>query len=148
MGEQANGLGDLFAQLLATAGEVESLARLGRDLGGCALFIGGIFSTLKNSEPAERSLEMIARDPAVIAELGSPVEQGWMVGGNINLANADGHAGLHHPVSGPSGSGSARLLATRSANRWTFDEITVTIDGSGKVIDVLNPPEPNVEKAE
>ncbi|MEZ5302769.1 MAG: cytochrome c oxidase assembly factor Coa1 family protein [Verrucomicrobiales bacterium] len=107
-------------------------------IGGCALFIGGIFSTLKNSEPAERSLEMIARDPAVIAELGSPVEQGWMVGGNINLANADGHADLHYPVSGPSGSGSARILATRSANLWTFDEITVTIDGSGKVIDVLN----------
>src|SRR5258708_39827158 len=71
--------------------------------------------------------------PAVTAALGTPIEAGFYVTGNVKLDSTGGHATLDFPISGPKGKGVVHAVATKSSAGWDYSELTVT-PASGPVI--------------
>jgi len=103
----------------------------------CTLFIGGlagiIFTVIRNSDVATQAIEIIQDDPRVQDKLGEPVEIGWLITGNVEVNNSSGSANLTIPVSGPKGSGTVIVDATRSGGVWEFDAMMFSVDGEEAV---------------
>lgn len=108
---------------------------------GFALFFAAIallvFSMFRSSDVYEEALVLAQSDPAVQAELGTPVEPGWMILGNMETTNGSGTADLTIPLSGPDGSGTMYLKAEKRAGQWTFTHLSVNIDDSAETINLL-----------
>ena len=85
-----------------------------------------VFGMMKSSEPYKHALSVARTDSTVITMVGTPVEAGMFVSGNINLNNDNGTADLHIPISGPNGSGSIHVVATKTAGSWTYSTLTFT----------------------
>jgi hypothetical protein len=109
--------------------------------GGLAFFVFVIMGAIKNAEPYKTVMTTVKESPAVQAELGTPIEAHWNASLNVS-ANANGGtssstADFTIPVSGPKGSGSVRYVAAKTSDGpWTPSTFTVTVDGSGKVINL------------
>ena len=69
----------------------------------------------------------------VQTELGTPVEAGWLVSGNIETSGGSGTTDLSIPLSGPEGSGTLFLEAEKSAGEWRFSYITLDLDEGGEI---------------
>jgi hypothetical protein len=69
--------------------------------GLAALIVTVVFGMLKSSDAYQGALARARADPAVVMALGSPIEEGWFVMGNINISGSSGEADLAIPVSGP-----------------------------------------------
>ncbi len=90
-------------------------------LGGIALFAGFIvlivtivFGMMKSAHAYKEALAMARADLYVKEALGSPIKEGLLVMGNINVNGSSGHADLAIPVSGPEGSGTIYVVASKS----------------------------------
>lgn len=102
-----------------------------------AAFVVAIFALLGNSAPVQLAVAKANNSPSVVERLGQPIEKGIFSTGRINTSGSRGHADLKIPISGPSGKGYIYLTADKSADRWTFSQLEVAIDGSEKRIDLL-----------
>lgn len=112
--------------------------------GGVALFVGfimmifvAVFGMMKSSDAYKNALTIAKNNQFVKESLGSPIEDGLMVMGNINVNGASGHADLAIPVTGPIGSGTIYVVASKSAGRWTLLELVIDIAATGERIDLL-----------
>jgi hypothetical protein len=94
-----------------------------------------VFGLLKSSEPYKEGLARAQRDPAVVAALGVPVEAGIFPSGSINVSGDAGEASLSIPISGPDGSGTIDVNATKSGGTWSYSRLQVRLDG-GQVVDL------------
>jgi hypothetical protein len=126
---------------------VGCLGLLAIGAGFVLLIISLVFGLIKSSDPYEQALTTARQDPRVTRELGTPVEAGWYVTGNIETNPSSGHADIAIPVSGPEGPGTVYVVATKSAGAWTIQKLVVEIDATGQRIDLLEPlsPEPSEE---
>jgi hypothetical protein len=104
--------------------------------GGFVAAIFGVFGILKSSEPYTRSIAAVNNSAEVQEVLGTPIEEGWIPSGNINLNNDSGSANLSYSVSGPKGSASVTVQATRQNGKWTIDSLTVSPNSGGDAIDL------------
>jgi len=102
-----------------------------------ALFVF-VFSVIKRSDVYREAYSRSASDPRVIEALGTPIENGWWVMGNVNIDANGGNADINFPISGPKGQAKVHATATRDANAWNYSAITVKPD-VGAEIDVLHP---------
>jgi hypothetical protein len=100
-----------------------------------ALFLG-VTKVIKSTGPYQTALASAKESPEVQAELGTPIEEGFMPSGNVNVTNDTGEANLTFSIKGPKGSGTVHYRASRSRGEWHTQENTVTIEESGKVIDL------------
>lgn len=107
-------------------------------VGGCATIIFGVFGLMKSSDAYKGAMVEIRNSPAAQQALGSPIEAGLMVSGNININGSGGQADLTIPVSGPEGSGTLYVKATRSEGTWRYDSLTLKTK-AGDTINVLPP---------
>src|SRR5437763_1924932 len=98
----------------------------------------GIFffavSAVKSSEVYRRAFEKARNDQAVIAELGQPVNDGWLVVGSIETNRSGEGAKFHFPVSGPKNSGTVYVVALKvrelySDDEWHFETLEVEVNG-------------------
>jgi Cytochrome oxidase complex assembly protein 1 len=108
------------------------------------LFVGAvgaaIFAGLRSSDPYRFAMQTAARDPRVVARLGSPVQAGWLVGGNIDLRNDSGEADLSIPVSGPIHKGTIHVVGTKTGGEWTYQKLTLRVEDGPEGINLLKPP--------
>ncbi len=106
--------------------------------GGCfglsALFLK---SKIDNFAPYNDAVALAMSHPVVIAELGQPIETGWLTQSQIDISNGSGSAGMYIPLNGPNGSATLRLKATKADGVWSYDKLTVRIDGIEDEIDLL-----------
>ena len=109
-----------------------------------SLFAGGllwlVLSVLYGSTPAKMAVARAQANPAVVATTGTPLREGWLVTGNINVNGDSGHAELDVPVSGPKGRAHIELIADKRLGNWTFKELEIFLNGSSQSISLLNPP--------
>lgn len=110
--------------------------------GGCgalvtcfiALFVfamAGVLYFMRHSEVNELAVAKARQSPQIVAALGEPVEQGWWVSGNVSVSGSSGEADLTIPISGPKGSASMHIIATKDASGWKFTLFDVSLpDGS------------------
>jgi hypothetical protein len=67
------------------------------------------------------------------------VKAGLIFSGNIHTENQDGEAKLDIPISGPKGSASLHVVASKMRGRWYYNQIIVT-PRSGPEIDLMTSP--------
>ena len=110
-------------------------------LGSCGGCIFGIFSMvmgmIKGSDVYQDALVQARANVIVQAELGTPIQEGWMPSGNISTSGSSGEADMSIPIKGPKGDATIELVAIRTAGKWTYSTLQVTIAGNGKTIDLL-----------
>src|SRR5258708_39579720 len=91
-----------------------------------AVIVIVVFGAMKKSDVYREALRRAQNDPAVTAALGTPIEAGFYVTGNVKLDSTGGHATLDFPISGPKGKGVVHAVATKSGAGWDYSELTVT----------------------
>ena len=106
------------------------------------LFVLGIltlvFSILRGSAAFENAMEVATSHPAVTEVTGEPIEAGWIISGNVETTGATGQANLAIPISGPDGSGTLHVEATKNAGDWYFDDLKFLDAAGGPPIDLLD----------
>lgn len=112
---------------------------------GLAIFGGFVFAVflfvmrMMHSFGAYQAAMTRARqDPALIAAIGTPIEEGWRVSGKISENNQTGRADLTIPLSGPNGRATLHLRASKSAGAWKFSDLQVKIDSTNQQINLLD----------
>jgi hypothetical protein len=109
-------------------------------LGGFVLvasFFALVMGALRSSDVARASVAMAQSNRRVAQQLGSPIDEGWLLSGSVNVSDASGDADLSVPISGPKGKGTVYVTAQKSAGRWNYSLMQVAIDGSDEKIDLL-----------
>ena len=113
-------------------------------LGGVVLFAGFIvlivtivFGMMKSTDAYKEALAMTRANPYVQEALGSPIEDGLLVMGSINVNGSSGHADLAIPVSGPQGNGTIYVVASKSAGQWAILRLVVDIKATNERIDLM-----------
>ena len=100
---------------------------------------GGTFYLLKNSEAYKLAVSKLETSTEVTTALGSPIRAGFP-SGKISTNGTTGDASLSFSVSGPKGSGTAYLAATKKDGAWTLFMLKLKIEGQDQLIDLLHPP--------
>ena len=104
-------------------------------------FVGGlvmlVFGSMKQADVYKLALARAQSDPAVAQKLGSPIEPGTFLSGNINVNGPNGEAKIEIPVHGPKGKGTIYVQATKSAGKWTYSLMQVVVEGEDTRIDLL-----------
>jgi hypothetical protein len=113
------------------------LAGLAGIAGFIALIVSLVFGLLKSTTPYREALARAQRDPVVIGLLGTPIQGGFLVSGNVSLSGGTGEAQLAIPLQGSRGSGTLYVEARQKAGRWTYSTLTVRPDGAGEPINLL-----------
>jgi len=107
-------------------------------------FVGSIafivFSAMKSTDVYKDALARAKADSVVIAALGSPIQEGFLVSGNANVNGASGEANLSIPISGPNGKGTIYVAANKSLGRWNYSGLVVEIAKTHQRIDLLQRP--------
>lgn len=110
-------------------------------VGGCiAGLVGLVFGLLKSSDAYKDALAAAQASTVVQKALGTPIEAGFLVSGNINVSGPSGNADLAIPISGPKGKATIYVVATKSAGKWTFEKLEVAIEDSKERVDLLSEP--------
>jgi len=106
-----------------------------------AAFVGAvafiIFGSMRQSDAYKQALAKAQSDPVVAQRLGTPIKPGMWVSGNININGPSGEAKIAIPISGPKGSGTVYVEATKSAGKWNYSLMQVAIEGEDTRIDLL-----------
>ncbi|MDB6169527.1 MAG: Fungal protein of unknown function [Verrucomicrobia bacterium] len=105
-----------------------------------AAFFSFLMGLLKSSEPYQQALARVRSSPAVIAALGTPIEEKFFVRGNIHVSATAGQAQFEIPVKGPKGAATIALAANRAGRLWKFEFLVVQLEPSGGSINLLEPP--------
>ena len=105
---------------------------------GIAALVVIVFGAIKSTDAYKGARATAEHDPRVIAVLGSPIEPGWWVSGNVNVDANGGNADFVFPISGPKGEGRVHAVATRDTSGWHYREIVFT-PKTGPPIDLLKP---------
>ena len=105
--------------------------------GLAALIVTFVFGMVKSSDVYQGALARTKADPAIEMALGNPIEEGWLVMGNINISGSSGEADLAIPISGPYDKATIYVVAEKSAGQWTFLTLVVKIKSTGDRIDLL-----------
>ena len=107
------------------------------------LFVGAVFAAIlggiRSSDPYRFAMQTATHDPGVLSRLGSPVQAGWLVGGNINVQSNSGAADLTIPVQGSVRQGTLHVVARKSEGEWTYQRLTLRVNDSPERLDLLAP---------
>ncbi len=113
--------------------------------GGCiSVVVGilfGVFGVIKSSEPYQEAMARARANPAVLAALGEPITEGFFIQGNINLSIVNGQetgtANLAIPISGPKGTATLRVAATKAGGKWNYHLLNAELGEANQTIDLL-----------
>ena len=103
------------------------------------LIVTIVFGMMKSSHAYKDALAIARADLYVKEALGSPIKEGFLVMGNINVNGSSGHADLAIPVSGPEESGTIYVVASKSAavSQWTIFRLVLDVKATNQRIDLL-----------
>ncbi len=109
----------------------------------CALTVAGIFAgvslTIRNTEVFTDAFAILEADPRAADALGTPIEAGWLIQGNVSteFTNGvqEGIADLTVPVSGPDGSGQLLISAQDNGGGWVYQQLELELE-SGETINL------------
>ena len=102
------------------------------------LIVIAIFGWIKSSDAYQLAFARAAADSRVLAALGTPVESGILVSGNIAINGPSGSANLSIPVSGPKGKGTIYLRAQKSLGEWSLQALVFENEATHERSDLLS----------
>lgn len=103
-----------------------------------AIFVGLVFliaASLKSTDAFKLATAKIDASQEASQVLGKPVSTGIPMG-SIQISGPSGKASLSFSVTGPNGSGTVFMEATKDLGQWHIDRIVLEQDGSGRRIDL------------
>ncbi len=106
-------------------------------VGGLFTVIVLVFGIVKHSDVYTEALAAAKSDPAVIAVLGAPIEEGFLVLGEIQINGSGGWADVAIPISGPKGTGTVYAVARKSGGYWEYETLEVAVEGRHGRVDLL-----------
>ncbi len=95
-----------------------------------------VIGFMKSSDAYTGAVARARSAPAVISALGTPLQEGWFVTGNIHVSGPTGLAELAIPVSGPKGEATIYVDATKHVGAWQFDHLIVELESTHERIDL------------
>lgn len=101
---------------------------------GVAALVFFVFGAIKSSYVYSEAVRRAQSNPQVMARLGTPMETGWWVSGNVNIHNDSGHAQITIPIHGPKARATIHADAVEESNNWKFTRLVV--EGGGPPIDL------------
>lgn len=112
-------------------------------IGFFVLFVGaiyfGVVTMMRSSEPYQIAVASAKDDPRVIQRIGTPITEGWLPTGSINYKNSSGDADIAIPISGPLGSATIYVVASKSDGEWSFTTLDCKFKGSGERLPLASP---------
>lgn len=107
------------------------------------LIMAVAFGAMKSSDVYKQAVARAKANPVVVAKLGTPIEEGYFVSGNIDASTGRGEAKLTIPISGPKGKATIYADATKRGGAWEFSVLELVFEDGGQKIDLLEeqPPE-------
>lgn len=116
----------------------------------CGGFVTLVFSivlgSLKSSDVYQASVAQAQNNAEVKAALGTPIEPGFWLAGNIKVSNSSGAADMTIPISGPQGKGTIYVIANKSAGKWNYSVMVCEIATTGARINLLPDRNPDKER--
>ena len=107
---------------------------------GIVIFVGSIFvgvlGILKNSEAYQLAVTRLQSSPLAANALGAPISAGTPYG-SIKTEGTSGTADLNFSVTGSKAKGTAYVDAVAQDGAWKITRLTLRIDGSDKVIELI-----------
>ena len=103
-----------------------------------ALIFTVVMGSMKSSDAYKQAVAQARANPTVVEKLGTPIQEGYFVTGNINVQSDSGDADLQIPISGPKGKAVVHAVARKSAGKWEYSRLTVAIEGEPE-LDLLGP---------
>lgn len=89
--------------------------------------------SLRRSDPYTGAMRLANADPQVVAALGTPVEAGMLLTGEIESSvsakRVSGHASFQIPLHGPRGSGELSVAALRDSSGWKYTRMIFRAKG-------------------
>jgi hypothetical protein len=101
------------------------------------LIFFSVFRLAKSSEPCKQAVALAAANPEIQAELGTPIEVGFMVSGSISSSNTSGEAMLDIPISGPKGEAHVFVEGKKAAGLWTYSRMEVVLPGTTQPVSLI-----------
>ena len=98
------------------------------------IIMGVVFQFIKSSPVYEEALRVATTHEEVRTRLGTPITEGFLVMGNINVSGPSGQANLSFPIKGPQGKAQVIVDATKVHNVWQFNFLAVDIASTGERI--------------
>lgn len=102
-------------------------------IGGIAFAVIGL---TRSSDVYRMTVALARSAPAVAESLGEPIDEGYFTTGSIRVSGPSGHASLAIPLSGPKGSGTAYVEATKALGQWSLSQVVFAAP-SGERIDLI-----------
>ncbi len=99
-----------------------------------------VFGLIQSTWAYEEALAAARSDVEVTAALGTPIEAGRFVTGNVQVNPGSGYADLVIPISGPRGEGTLYVEAEKARGQWYFTTLEVTVAGTNDSHDLLAGP--------
>ena len=105
---------------------------------GIVAIVVVVFGAIKSSDVYRGARDQAQRDPRVIAALGTPMDTGIWVSGNVSVDANGGNADFSFPMHGPKAEAIVHTVGTRDTSGWHYSVLTVS-PKNGPPIDVLKP---------
>ena len=99
-----------------------------------------VFGFIQSTWAYQEALAAARSDVEVTAALGTPIEAGRFVTGNVEVNPGSGYADLVIPISGPKGEGTIYVEAEKARGQWYFTTLEVAVAGSDDWYDLLADP--------
>lgn len=114
---------------------------------------GSFLYFFSQTDVKKLALEQVRHSAQAVEALGEPIEASFLFTGNINMKNHGGRADIQFPVHGPKGRGKVVVLANLDHGTWTFERLTLKLEGSNEEIVIVGgppgePPRPDAEPTE
>ena len=111
--------------------------------GFIAFILYFVFSMMKSSDAYKDAVVKAKANPSVQQSIGTPIEEGLFVFGNITVNGSSGHADLSIPIKGPDGKATIYLVAEKSAGKWSFSTLVVEISKTKVRINLIEQEQTN-----
>lgn len=89
---------------------------------------------MRGSGAYQQAVAAARADATVIRTLGTPIEEGFFVAGEIHLTNDGGYANLSIPIAGPDAEATIYVEAEKSGDDWSFRALEVVVHETGQWI--------------
>jgi hypothetical protein len=105
------------------------------------VLVNFVFGVIKKSDIYETAFKRAQNSSEVQAALGTPIKDGFMVSGSVNINNGEGTGDITFPISGPKGEATVVAKGSKSpSGPWQYTLIQVTVTSTGQVIDLTGSP--------
>ena len=95
-----------------------------------------IFAFVRQSGAYAGALERARASPEVVGAIGTPINDGFFVLGNVEVSGPSGRANLAIPIRGPKGEAMIYVEASMMMGEWRFDREIVQVAKDSERIDL------------